>query len=84
MRAKLRSPLPLGEGQGEGNDGPITLHTTRSNNRTTEQLPGLIAVVPLTVPILDPRLFGRNETKFCTYSDQRSYVIGIMDDGAVN
>jgi hypothetical protein len=80
----LQFPLPLGEGQGEGNDGPITLHSTRSNNRTTEELPGLIAVIPLTVTILDPSLATRDETKFCTFFDQRSYVIGIIDGGAVN
>jgi hypothetical protein len=57
-----------GQSRVRGNDGPITLLTTRSNNRTTEQLPGLIAVVPLTVPILDPRLSGRYETKFRTFS----------------
>ncbi len=51
------------------NDGPITLHSTRSNNRTTEELPGLIAVVPLTVTILDRPEAGRDETKFCTFFD---------------
>ena len=80
----LQSPLPEGEGQGEGAYGPITLRTICSNNRTTDELPGLIAVVPLTVTILDPQLSRRNETKFCSFSDRCSYVIGIIHGGAVN
>jgi hypothetical protein len=67
-----------------GNDGPITLRTIRSNNRTTEELPALIAVVQFTLLILDPPSTGRDGTKFCTFFDQCSYVIGIIDSGAVN
>jgi hypothetical protein len=44
----------------------------------------LNAVVPLTVTILGRPEAGRDETKFCTLFDQSSYVIGIINGGAVN